>query len=222
MRTLKEFMSWVDQETLKEGQFDLDGLKTVPSHQDPKFELLFIKRYLTQTLGQPITTGTYRFAWFLDEKTVIKIPKETQFLVQNENEVRNAACMGKEHTIQVFDHHPRFYWIIEERVRPLSEEEFVQEFSNQIGVPLDMETELSPDIPDFGTALLITDMIEAMVNNERPKRYESVRWMFEKSPWLTKLIKKLQGCKVSGSDFHNENWGIRPSTGELVLLDLGF
>jgi NAD kinase len=43
-----------------------------------------------------------------------------------------------------------------------------------------------------------------------------------KNKWYAGLIAGLRKCQVQADDFHHKNWGIRPTTGDLVLLDLGF
>lgn len=45
-------------------------------------------------------------------------------------------------------------------------------------------------------------------------------WM--RSKWYQILVKRLRECQVSTFDLTANNWGIRPATGQLVILDLGF
>lgn len=222
MKTLQEFMIWTLVESLLcEGSFSVENLKSIPSHDDFNTEIAYLTRYLTQTLGQPNTDGSYRLVWSIDDTHVIKLVKRSGFANQNQNEKTNAACLGTSHSIQVFDHHPRFFWIVEEQVKPLSEKEFSHEFGKKVGIKFGARTQLKSGIYT-NTTLMISDVIEELVEERPSARYEGLHDQFQKSPWFNDLIQALQGCKVSSQDLHWGNWGIRPSTGELVILDLGF
>jgi hypothetical protein len=69
-------------------------------------------------------------------------------------------------------------------------------------------------------AVIMLTIHEAVENISGQKTAISNQWM--KSKWYAGLIRALRNCQVHAEDFHYKNWGIRPSTGELVLLDLGF
>jgi hypothetical protein len=213
MKTLKEFSTWFNEET-SHNVFSVEELKQKVSH-------LEITQYAYKTLGQPINKGTYRSAWVINEQRILKIVHETNFTNQNRQELKNSKCLGSVYSIEVFDNHPQFIWLIQERVRGLrTDEELVRAFGNAIGTQLPDELEV--DGVERSTSELITTVIGNLANNERVWKYEPICKMFEKSDWFNGLIEQLKSCRVSSSDFHYENWGIRPSTGELVLLDLGF
>jgi hypothetical protein len=54
------------------------------------------------------------------------------------------------------------------------------------------------------------------------KLFKATQTWLKSSFWYRGLIANLQGCRVGSDDFGTNNWGVRSSTGELVLIDLGF
>jgi hypothetical protein len=213
MKTLKEFSTWFNEET-SHNVFSVEELKQKVSH-------LEITQYAYKTLGQPINKGTYRSAWVIDEQRILKIVHETNFTNQNRQELKNSKCLGSVYSIEVFDNHPEFIWLIQERVQGLrTDEELVRAFGNAIGTQLPDELEV--DGVERSTSELITTVIDNLANNERVWKYEPIYEIFEESDWFNGLIEQLRKCRVSSSDFHYENWGTRQSTGQLILLDLGF
>jgi hypothetical protein len=98
--------------------------------------------------------------------------------------------------------------LIEERAQTFYEDDedgrFVKRFSEQTGY-------------EFESADDIIDMFAGW--QQWAEVYEELT---QTSPWFKGLIDAVEGCNVSSHDFHAGNWGIRPSTGELILIDLGF
>lgn len=45
--------------------------------------------------------------------------------------------------------------------------------------------------------------------------------IYDRSEWFREFITALSDCKISAEDLHSENWGYRPSTGELIVIDYG-
>ena len=43
-----------------------------------------------------------------------------------------------------------------------------------------------------------------------------------KTKWFDGLVAKIKSCKIDPDELASRNWGIRESTGELILLDYGF
>jgi hypothetical protein len=230
MRTLKEFTTWLNEEEAASPKFSIEQLKTIGVGDVSKENLVATHKYINRAFGPPKWEGSYRYAWPLENGTVLKVAKKINGIEQNENELRNSKCLGPEFSVQVIDYHPQFYWLVEEKVDELSEAEFVQEFNKKLGTSFQNRMEIDDDI-NINTALLITDVIEDLVNGVKNKRYKKIYPLFTKSvwfdttsepTWFETLLSKLKGCNVSSNDFHHENWGIRPSTGEFVILDLGF
>lgn len=189
--------------------FDLEHLKTLTNEDLDNTEE--ITAYLRRTLGNPLGNGEFRTTYALGADKVLKLARTDR--TQNSNEVKNSKCLPRPYVVQVLDYDPNYWWIIEERLKPLSGEEFVAAIEARIpGMEFDHDMDITSAI-EVGAA-------------ENPYdydlHYQELNREMLKSPWYAKLIKVLKKCKVSSEDFHNENWGIRPSTGELVLLDLGF
>jgi hypothetical protein len=214
MKTLREFNTWLNEE-MNHAEFSIEELKQKTSDIE-------VIQYADKTLGPQINVqSSYRSVWIIDDQRVLKVARWAQIAVQNKQELKNSKCLGPTYSVIVLDNHPQFIWLIQERVRGLrTDEELVRAFGNAIGTQLPDELEV--DGVERSTSELITTVIGNLANNERVWKYEPICKMFEKSDWFNGLIEQLKSCRVSSSDFHYENWGIRPSTGELVLLDLGF
>lgn len=223
MKTLKEFTTWVEEETMVHTEFSIETLKAIPvsTTRITNKELAKIEQYVNHTLGQSAGKGSFRKIWIIDDNRILKLVKDADHVFQNQQEKMNTECVGVSYSAQVLDHHPQFYWLIEERVEPLSSSNFVAQFAKQLRTKLGPETKLADGV-GMTTWFMITNVIGDLVSGKEDERYRNIYPLFRKSRWFTGLVKKLQGCNVSSEDFHYENWGIRPSTGEFVLLDLGF
>jgi hypothetical protein len=222
MKTLKEFAAWIAEETDALQPFSIEHLKTIALDEPIRISKLNdINFYVRGTLGRPIASGSFRRTWIIDDKRVLKVVIDVVSIGQNEQEKLNAECVGSKYSVQVIEHHPLFYWLIEERVTPLSEMDFVNHFNQRLSTDFGKRM----DLEQYGTkstSFAITDIINDFVTGQRRRQYKIIYPLFERSEWFKGLIESLKGCEVSSNDFHYENWGIRPSTGELVILDLGF
>lgn len=219
-------------------QLPKDTAQTAPTE---KFSLLTLKQlktskeirgYVRKTLEQ-LAHGQARAAYAIDEGTILKMALSDNKTYQNKNEVENAKCLGPKFAVQVLDFHPQYAWIVEERVRPIGKGEIVHKINQLTDLG---ETQLkfkSPkDIQEFFTqlpTLLATDFsnfesqkddyaVMGLLNHAE----RHVFMMRQQNEWYKEFGSKMTGCKFASWDFHAANWGIRPSTGDLVLLDLGF
>lgn len=218
MKTLTEFIVWLNED---HEHFSIEALKAIPRQPAQNMEIGAIRLYLTKCFGDSIGDGTYRDVWIIDDQHIVKLAKGSATVEQNSTEILNAECVGTSYAIRVLDKHPDDFWLLEERVTPLTEKEFVVAFGKKLGIKMGERTMLKSGIYT-STSLLISDVIEELVENKQSYRYEGIYPLFQKSLWVEGLIKALQGCNVSSQDLHWGNWGIRPSSGELVILDLGF
>lgn len=197
--------------------FSLEQLRVQPTPESAK-------QYLDSHL-EKVGEGHFRITYGLDENTVIKINKpNSEDTMQNAQEARNSRCLPKRYVVQVLDKHPEFWWIVMERLQGLSRERFVAEFEKRIGslVPY------KPDGRGYDLEQKESRIMMAIEFGVQPYNSQSQgeimkthnEWM--KNKWYAGLISALRKCQVQSDDFHHKNWGIRPGTGELVLLDLGF
>jgi hypothetical protein len=197
--------------------FSLEQLKTCPTPASAK-------QYLDSHL-EKVGEGHFRITYGLDEKTVIKIIKpDSEDIMQNAQEARNSRCLPKRYVVQVLDKHPEFWWIVMERLQGLSREQFVAEFEKRIGSPVPYKPDgRGYDLEQKESKIMMA--IEfgaepAYANVQGERKTLNDQWLQNK--WYAGLIAALRKCQVQSDDFHYKNWGIRPGTGELVLLDLGF
>jgi hypothetical protein len=167
-----------------------------------------IMSYLNKTLGGTALGGQGRVVYNIDDKTIVKFAYDSDYQ-QNKVELENSLCLGEKYAVKVIHHHPKFYWLIEERLKLLSLEAFNKEILNRTGVKMD-------GVFDF------PDAVQTEMHDKISKQAEIHNAEMKKSPWYLGLLRGLKKCTINSRDFHYANWGIRPSTGELILLDLGF
>lgn len=193
--------------------FSLEELKTCPTPE-------IAKQYLDSHLER-VGEGHFRITYGLDENTVIKIGKpDSGDTLQNAQEARNSRCLPKKYVVQVIDKHPEFWWIVMERLQKLSLPEFVAAFEQKVGAPVPYKPDgrgYDLEQKESKIMMAIEYGSDATNQNHFP---EHIQWM--KNKWYAGLIAALRKCQVQSDDFHHKNWGIRPGTNELVLLDLGF
>lgn len=217
MKTLKEFNQWLEEEDNSKPEFNFEQFSRLGSRVEAV-------RYLVKTKIQKLGSGTFRTAFQLDSTRVIKIATMDEGIGHNQREFYHAKCIGQEYSIKVLDHHPDFWWLIEERAELLDDEQFIASFFQHLRVNQN-------DYQWFDDTD-IRQAIELAQSGRTTSRYKE-DFVFEKlfkatqlwlktSPWYRGLIANLKGCRVGSDDFGTNNWGIRPGTGELILIDLGF
>lgn len=215
--TLKKFIKETVQKELVRlredsylEEFSLDELRDCYTPEDAK-------EYLDNHL-EIAGEGSYRITYGLDDNTVIKFAK--QDIMQNAQEVRNARCLPKSYVVQIFDKHPEFWWIVMERLQKLSRAEFVAAFEQRIGAPVPYKPDGKGYDLEQKESKIMTAIEFGSDSTNQNSLPEHTAWMRNK--WYAGLIAALRKCQVQADDFHHKNWGIRSSTGDLVLLDLGF
>lgn len=218
MKSLKEFVQWLEEET---EEFSIEKLKTFGTEKVSHHIKNQLFSYISKHLGNPKWGGDFRYAWPLDENKVLKLAKNLEGVEQNKLEYKNSQCMGSKYAVQVLDHHHQFYWLIEERLGQLEDNEFYAAINKKLGTNFG-DRVMMPSGISIDSTLVIIGIIIDMVQKRRRAKYQEFYPYFENSEWFLGLVGVLEGCTVGYHDFHSGNWGIRPSTGELVILDLGF
>lgn len=203
--TLKNAYQWFLQEEAVPGVFSFKEFRRFNKLDE-------IYDYLSSTLQQPLGQGEYRSTWELNSKTILKVATQPVSIGQNKNEVRNAACLGENYAVKVLEHHPEFLWIVEEKLKTLTEPEFEAKISKIIGMELDW----------YKAKRLIYNSVLIAQGSSIQGYDDLYDQLHQNNSWFRGLIDGLKQCNVESHDFHDGNWGIRQSTGQLVLLDLGF
>lgn len=222
MKTLKDLTSWLNEEFQEPGTptDDDDEIRDYGKFSieelHKRTELLDIINYVNGTLGQAIGGGVARKVWVIDEHQIIKVINYEGEEWQNKNEVDNAWCLGEELAVKVLDNHENFFWIIEERLKVLGEEETLRIIAEKLGFKLKNWRQLRTFFKKS------VDWINNGDEGFSPSDLMAFKTIYKRSEWYQSLIGGLSTCEVKSSDFHDENWGYRESTGQLVLLDLGF
>lgn len=186
----------------KTGPFSLEILQNIANESH-------ILKYIRQTLKKPISNGEYRSVWAIDNNTILKLAPKTR--EQNKTEVANAKCLGEKFAIKIMAAHSQYLWVIEERVQTLNEEQFMQKFNQLTGMNYTSPMQI----------ILLFSNIRSTNSQSIIKGQQAVQQPTN-NPWFRELADKLKQCNINSNDFHASNWGIRPSTGDLVILDLGF
>jgi hypothetical protein len=219
-KVLKEELTRLEDRS--EG-FSFDALNACETLEDAE---QYAKTHL-ERVGQ----GLFRTAYGLDDNTVLKVLRtdgDDIDHMQNAQEARNASCLPKRYVAQVLRKHPEFWWIVVERVNPLTIEKFIAELEKRLGpIPVaknatEMDTKPVSTLDGLDSkenAFMMA--VEYAVNSPSSSSpYNIKQWMTNK--WYRGLIQAIRTCQVEAHDFHHKNWGIRASTNELVILDLGF
>lgn len=207
MKSLLEFYSFILSEDAQTNtQFNLRVLKNTN-------DLDQIHSYLEETLGSPFEGGASRDVWNLNETKIIKTVRYPDDANQNRLEIANSKCLTDKFSPAIFDYdRENFYWIISEKVTPGNDELIFNKVNEKLGIR-------------FDNWITFRDFFRLSVHREQPLRNQEFEKFFvssyKNSKWFKSLIDGLRSCKVSSWDFHPNNWGIRPSTGDLILIDLG-
>jgi hypothetical protein len=207
MKSLVEFYEFVLSEDVQTNtQFNLRVLKNTS-------ELDQIHSYLEKTLGSPFEGGASRSVWSFDENKIIKTVNYQDDAHQNKLEIENSKCLGEKFSPIVFDYDKEnFYWIISEKVTPGYDELIFNKVNEKLGIR-------------FDNWMTFKNFFDLSVRRTKPLYNQQFEEFFvssyKNSKWFKSLIDGLRSCKVASWDFHPNNWGIRPSTSELVLIDLG-
>ena len=166
-----------------------------------------ITEYLRATLKR-LGAGASRVAYAVDEKHILKLAQYESAASENQNEVRHIKCLGSSYAPIVYDYdRENYYWILQERLQPMGGEELFDKIEGLIGHRFKGWMELKDFFAGIGSGYTDNRLLDELT---------------AKSPWLKALADEIEGCAVGHHDFHDDNWGVRPATGELVLLDLGF
>jgi len=154
-------------------------------------------------IGKRLGGGTSRTVFEFLQKTpdgsatelVIKFSKSPCGRSANLKEVQGSFT-GYQRIPVLFGYHPTGDWIVVERLKPLRSKEDLQSTMETNGVILN-STSITKSQSVFKD-----DLVEFCQTNLVPK-------------WLQELL------RLGVTDLGYRNWGVRESTGELVLLDYG-
>ena len=207
---LRKKMNLGDYEAPTREAFSLETLRSKPTLKEAR-------AYIRESLGEELGRGHARGAWAIDDKTIVKVVLGTK-LYENENEVKHAACLGEEYAVKVFEFHPEFWWLIEERLNPIQESDFVKRFNALTGVTMNSSDEIQD-------AFAFLDHMKDEWSVANDPAFPASKLLHQKllgNKWFAGLVDKIELCNVHPKDFHCKNWGLRPSTGQLVLIDVGF
>lgn len=201
MRLAKFYDFLLKEEAFFREPFSIDDL-----HEITELEgvLEYVRSHSLKRLG----SGASRVAYAVDAKRILKIAQYDSAASENANEVRRIECLGSSYAPIVYDYdREKYLWILQERLQPMGGEALFDKIEGLIGYKFKDWVELKEFFAGIGSGYTDNRLLDELT---------------AKSPWLKALADEIEGCAVGHHDFHDDNWGVRPATGELVLLDLGF
>lgn len=159
--------------------------------------------------------GGTRDAFDIGDNKVLKIAFDVDFEAyqQNQNEWDISHCGGPKFLTKVYEHAENFNWIIAEKVDSITD----QALSTLLSLKLGVKGVKRVDSNKF--RLIIEQGLQKNFTSPPGKIYLELR---KYNQWFLEFTDTLIKCNIEHSDFKFDNWGIRPSTGELVVLDYGF
>lgn len=183
--------------------FDLNQVKKLTTAKQ-------VEDYCYETLGKPSGYGSSRITFTIDQSSVIKVyrhePPKQRKLNQNEREFERSLCLGPEIAVEVLDYDIHgFKWLIEEKLITLRSHEWVKEINKILGTNYSHYQYMD-----------IVDMFIGFGFQKESEQFEQT------NQWYSRFITAIKNCNTGRDDLTASNFGIRPSTGELILLDLGF
>lgn len=193
------------------------------------FESFNLKKFIASE-PRLVGYGFSRNVYDYDNETVIKVAKKSKDndgRKSNKNEVNNYECLTAKYAAQIYDYDKSTKgqligpeWILMEKA------------SNKHSRILEKLIELVP-IKEYTLKKLEYNVdnvltyfsyaLDALVNNKTSIDIEKSNIMMKdfSGEWIDGLISKLKSCGVDAYDLHKGNWGIRESTGELIMIDYG-
>lgn len=206
MKTLRDFLLFLEKEEARAPRhFSLEQLKGLSTFRE-------ILIYTDTNLGKPNSEGHFRKVWDVGEGMVLKLAKLRSYASQNMQEKKNLDCLGTDFAVKLIDYdQANFFWLLEEKLTPVSSEEFLSYFNSK----LNQKFYNSMDV-----ILLFTMLTQERA--EFPEYRKIEQNLSETNQWFREFKSAIQSCNVPSWDFRPANWGRRTSSGDLVLLDVGF
>jgi hypothetical protein len=211
MKTLQEF-------------FDFMSGKNPPKDDSPfnfqKFkELKTVEAMIVycQKKLKFLGAGAFRAVFEIDSSKILKIVRQQEKAYQNRMEVGNAQCLGKQFAPIIYEYdEERYYWIIEENVKPNKQLLF-----SALDDRLDYRFNGWEELQSFFQYALSTNPAEKEDILYSNPHFKELYNKFMRTQWFSDLRFGLRNCRVGSRDFHDDNWGVR-ANGEPILIDLGF
>jgi CRISPR/Cas system CSM-associated protein Csm2 small subunit len=239
MKSLREFYAFLQEDAQQSDPKTKELTRQTPAAEltkaDPKalgnllrtFKSLLDLQTFCKNKFSFLGAGAARRVYKINNSIVIKFVIQEDAAEQNQKEVKNIKCLGMEYAPAIYDYDSEnFWWIIEENVPRQNEEVLFAKMKELLHYQFNSWYELSEFF-----YFSFDDMIREIMlrkknkNNETEGRITNFKNVYDDNfdnEWFMTLKNAIQHCDIDASDFHTDNWGIRPSTGQLVLIDLGF
>lgn len=175
-------------------------------------ELFDVVDYASKNL-KLLGKGTDRAVYDIGGNQVLKVSVSGE---QNFNEIKRWECVNKQpnhekYFMQIFDwDHKNYQWIVAEKLVPVKNRIQLEQIIQSL-----LQTKEEIEYWEIIDALL--------AEPRRLQKFAPDLWkIVGNSKWFQEFSELVRECGIPTSDFREQNLGVRPSTGELVVLDLGY
>ena len=179
-----------------------------------------INQFIVNKNLKYIGEGSTRIVYELNNLQVIKFPIAEENIEQNLVEANTYKCLGSKFAAQIFSYDSNGFWLIMEKVKPLSESEFKNKINNLLGFELEYHSiKTKFNIDDFTELPFNMELADALIPYNQPQK-NLHKILCEHSKWFREFNNKIVECKVHGKDLGYDNFGLRNNG--LVLIDYAF
>lgn len=175
-------------------------------------------------LGRGETRTVYEYG----NNKVLKVATNVEGIAANLKEIQTYKCLTKKYAAEIFDYDNNSEygpgWIIMEKA---ATDETLLSAALLTKIPAISQLKQSQYFSNY-TEFVFHIFSEALSSAKQGTYYnkydEDLNLILKNmnKKWTVGLVSKISNCDIEPEDFHSKNWGIRESTGELVLIDYGF
>lgn len=152
--------------------------------------------------------GATRTVYDFGNGLVLKIVNDSEKIYANKFEAQTYSCLGYDYAAEVKLVDEDGLWLIMEKVKKINSVIFEEEVAKLLNLS---ENTFEP----------LKGKLERIFQNSFIDT-EYTEQFYKQSEWYRGLYDKLKQCRVWSGDLASKNFGIRPKTKQLVLLDFGF
>lgn len=178
-------------------------------------------RYLRTILApQKGIEGSFRIVFYLDSQRVIKVEKDTEEVIENQEEIDASACLGS-YAAQVLDHAPDGRWLIAQRAEEVGTyQDFADHLMDYLGERVTDKNFLKAlEYKVYKVGGFLPWAVDQMEKDSTISVNLANR-LWNQSDWFRGLVEVLTKCNINPADFRLENWGLL--NGKLVIIDYGY
>lgn len=188
----------------------LDEYETLLNSFNSKQNIYKWADRMTEAGFKEIGDGAYRMVFAIGNQKILKVVKYFGDSKMNRLEVQNFKCLGPEYAPRVYEHNPKFYWVIYERIRPFSlKTQLVQQRVRET-FEVDRYITDPEDIKEIRGDYTSTFLRLRGATHIAKKLYQlNLKYK--------DFVDRLKMCEVGTEDFYPRNIGFRGRRGFVIL-----